>query len=344
MSEKNKHISLSIILAVSRLDELFTCLSAFSTQSTDGFEVIMVVDPGGKFTLNQEHYNFPALICEADSKHPSRKRNIGVSKARGDLIAFIDDDVVVSESWVGNMKELLFQYPQAIIGGPNRDARAEFKYLLAQSTQEHPLLEGLTSHKQLNLDHIEVGIHDLPLCNLAMKKISFTRIGGFNEVATYYVDDVEFHYIAKKLGIKLLQFKKLEVQHNIRPAFRNYLKYKFNTRKKIGEIYLYFPELYQDSLLIKLIFLSYIIIPLLFLLFLFKPMPLAITGLAYIFLLYATALSWRKNKIIFMIMPMYVFVTQALSYSGFTYGLLKSLLTLDNRHVVFSEKVRRYNV
>ena len=54
-------------------------------------------------------------------------------------------------------------------GGPNRDERLEPKLAFAQALQENPFLEGLKSHRERK-DTKEVGVHDLPLCNLIVTK------------------------------------------------------------------------------------------------------------------------------------------------------------------------------
>ena len=46
----------------------------------------------------------------------ARARNIGIKKAKGEIIAFIDDDVVIPRTWISKGVELLQKSDADIVG------------------------------------------------------------------------------------------------------------------------------------------------------------------------------------------------------------------------------------
>lgn len=52
-------------------------------------------------------------------RHPSAQRNTGIRRAKGEIIAFIDDDCYVKEEWLKNALKYFENKDTGIIGGPN---------------------------------------------------------------------------------------------------------------------------------------------------------------------------------------------------------------------------------
>ena len=334
---------LSIIIPISRWEETVHCLESLARQTTDNFEVILVGDPGEPCPLDL-NFPFPQTYIEADAKHPARKRNLAARQSQGAYLTFIDDDTVIPPHWTLALANILKEYPEALVGGPNRDNRPDFRFLFPQAIQEHPLLEGLKSHSPLKEYLLEVNRHNLPLCNLTVKREIFDQIGGFNDKVSYFLDDVEFNYIAQKLGYSLYLCSGLEIQHNIRPALFPYLSYKYFSRKEIGKVCLQFYELYQDSCQIKLILLSYIILPILLMVGYRYTFLILLLFFTYFPLLYLSSWRYVTQPIIFILLPFGVFFTQLFSYVGFTLGLLQGIIDYFVNKEYIQIKKQRYHV
>ena len=227
-----------------------------------------------------------------------------------------------------------------ILGGPNKDMRSDFRFRLPRAIQENFLTEGLISHSALKEDSREVGIHDMPLCNMAMLRKTFEEIGGFNEKVTYYLDDVELNYIAVKLGHKLVMCNNLTVQHNIRPAFLPYFWYKWKTRKIIGEVFPVYYCLYLDSFQIKTVLFSYFVVPMLFLWCGTKPFILL--GSIYFIGIIVSSLKYIRDWPVFICLPASLCITHVMMYSGFTAGLLNGICGFFNLKKLISQKNERF--
>ncbi|HEY9850597.1 MAG TPA: glycosyltransferase family 2 protein [Leptolyngbyaceae cyanobacterium] len=99
-----------VIPTYNRKPILQKCLRALERQHLDvgspvnGYEVVLVDDGSTDGTiswLESHHTEFPHLrIFSQDHQGPAAARNLGVEKAKGDTIIFIDSDLVVAENFL----------------------------------------------------------------------------------------------------------------------------------------------------------------------------------------------------------------------------------------------------
>jgi glycogen(starch) synthase len=96
-----------VINTTDRADSLRTLLRALDHQSYPHFEVIVVVGPTSDNTievLSEVEGRVRLLRCP--KANLSRSRNVGLLAARGDIVAFIDDDAVPSRCWLEQIARL----------------------------------------------------------------------------------------------------------------------------------------------------------------------------------------------------------------------------------------------
>ena len=98
-----------VIPTYNRQPILEKCLRALDQQTYDstliaGYEVVVVDDGSTDGTvawLRQHQGELPHMVLfEQDHKGPAAARNLGVEKAQGDTIIFIDSDLVVLEGFL----------------------------------------------------------------------------------------------------------------------------------------------------------------------------------------------------------------------------------------------------
>ncbi len=93
--------SISVIIPAFRTGKaLLECLDSLEHQSVDDFEVI-VVDNGGNNCVHKEILSRNLLLIKTTvNVFPSEARNIGSFFARGDILAFLDDDGIAHPEFI----------------------------------------------------------------------------------------------------------------------------------------------------------------------------------------------------------------------------------------------------
>src|SRR6185295_3045740 len=89
--------------------QLRRCITALWAQRQPKQQVeIIVVDNGSKAMPNEICSDFPGifLLCER-TPGPGPARNLGVSHAKGDILAFIDADCVAHPGWLSAIERCL---------------------------------------------------------------------------------------------------------------------------------------------------------------------------------------------------------------------------------------------
>ncbi len=108
-----------IICTKNRLDDLMNCLDSLSQQTWEPKELI-IVDSSDTPLQNEkrflDHFNtlcFPHTELKYVHTSPglTRQRNIGVKQARGDILYFFDDDVVLEKEYLSSMQKIFNAKP-----------------------------------------------------------------------------------------------------------------------------------------------------------------------------------------------------------------------------------------
>ena len=159
------------------LDE---CLSALETQTYRNFEVIVlpdeeVKDERGKVKDDAIHLS----TIPTGKVRPAEKRNIGIAAAKGDIVAFIDDDAYPDSRWLENAVKYFSEPSIGGVGGPGVTPSGDG--FLAQAggrVYANAFVSGNYRYRYVG-GRVRLDVDDYPSCNLLVRIDLLRKIGGY---------------------------------------------------------------------------------------------------------------------------------------------------------------------
>lgn len=198
-----------IVITYNRPSSLKSCIESLLKQSYKDYEIIIVDDGSAKQTKNliktlQKKYGIIRYFKQKNKGRGSA-RNLGLSNARGDIIAFTDDDCLVKRNWLKNIKTLFKNHPEvSAVGGPilnkNKMPFNEAAYILNFSSW-------LPSR---NLSYVK----GILTANVAYKTDCIKGIKFITKHGNLDYEDSFFNNCLIKKGEKILFDPSIKVYHN----------------------------------------------------------------------------------------------------------------------------------
>jgi GT2 family glycosyltransferase len=184
-----------------RNETLALCLDRLApgaqTLPHDQYEVI-VADDGSRSSAREllmERYPWARWV-EGPRRGPAANRNAGARIARGEWLAFTDDDCLPDRQWLA-----------AFAGSfsPNAAALEAFE---GRTTCQ----AGLNSPRQTAPVNLEGGL--LWSCNFAVRRLGFEAMGGFDERYPYaHMEDADLQSRLQKAGYMIRFVPAAEIDH-----------------------------------------------------------------------------------------------------------------------------------
>jgi hypothetical protein len=172
------------------------------TLSPSRFEVIIVRD-GGSLPSGCSWSRLNVRNMRQSGPGPSTRRNRGWRAARGQLVAFTDDDCRPAPGWLETM---LDAYRAAADEGVILQGRT------APDPDELHLLRGLARTVRSRGPNPW-----FPTCNLAIPRRMLERLEGFDERFAFHCEDTELGLRAEALGARLIYVDDAVVWHAVHP-------------------------------------------------------------------------------------------------------------------------------
>ncbi len=166
-----------VIPTYNRPERLANCLKAIANldYSSDRFEVI-VVDDGSKTPLDSVvtplQDKIQVKLLRQANAGPAAARNRGASEARGEFLAFTDDDCQPLPDWLTQFANSLATAPQAMVGGKTINALADNPF----STASQELIDYLYEYYNPAKGKKAFFASN----NIALPKSGFDSLGGFD--------------------------------------------------------------------------------------------------------------------------------------------------------------------
>lgn len=241
---------LSVVIATyNRCDDLKECLSSIFDLRNKPYEVI-VVDSDSEDETEKLKKRFPIKFLSVARKNRQLARNIGISNAKGDVVAFLDDDVVVCEGW---LNYIIRPYVNERVGGVGGRVipYGKSKNFYVRTNRENV--------GKVFGSGLVIGNFDLPLkktievdsligCNMSFRRELLLEVGGFDEnfAGTGYRDDTDLCMRIRRLRYGLVYHPKALVWHKFKgKCISNDWTYWYVR----NHVYFYFKNLFaQDKL------------------------------------------------------------------------------------------------
>lgn len=276
-----------VVPAYNAMAVLPSCLTALRHQTRPPDEII-IVDDGSTDETSRIAERNGATVIRQGHQGPATARNLGIERARGDVILFTDADCEPMSDWVEQIMAPLSD-PQVIgVKGAYRTRQPQVIARLAQCEFEerYDLLE-----QSCQIDFVDSYA-------AAFRASALQEIGGFDPSFPYANnEDVDLSYRLARRGGKLVFNRAAIVYHRHPDSWLKYLRlkitrgywrmivYRQHPRKALKDSYT--PQLLKiQTLLVDLIFLllgltifvpSAMIIAMVFLTFLFfSALPFAL--------------------------------------------------------------------
>ena len=166
----------SVVIACPRrswmLDE---CLSALGNQSYRNFEVIVLPDDNSQLTTP----NFKLSTLPTGKVRPAEKRNLGIKAAKGEIIAFIDDDAYPDAHWLEYAVRYFGDETIGAVGGPGVTPPGDsFLARMGGRVYDNLLVSGNYRYRY-KAGGVRRDVDDYPSCNLFVRKSILDSFGGY---------------------------------------------------------------------------------------------------------------------------------------------------------------------
>ena len=199
-----------VIPTYNRLPILKKCLSALERQNLinqiEGYEILVIDDGSTDGTIswiNKNHLKFPH-VCLFEQSHggPALARNFGIKKSQGDLIVFIDSDLVVTKNFLSAHAKAL------TMAWARRGNRNCFTYgqVINTTDFDSPTLEPFKLQDN-SWAYFATG-------NVAIDKVLLEKSGLFDpSFQLYGWEDLELGERLRSMGVELIKCPKAVGYH-----------------------------------------------------------------------------------------------------------------------------------
>lgn len=197
-----------IIPSWNRKEELKKCLDKIKEQTFKDYEVIVVDNNSSDGTREMIKDNFPKfkIIALNENVGAARARNIGIKKAKGELLWFLDSDAyAVKKTCLKDMVEIMKDNSIGELGGEIIDGKIR---LPRPSRNQDGFFEFV---EKCNMEEVE----SINTSNAILRKELIEKIGGFDPGYFYGFEDIEISYKIKKMGYRIIVDGRVLAYHSM---------------------------------------------------------------------------------------------------------------------------------
>lgn len=183
--------------------EVLVCDDRSTDQSFEYIKKLAKLDRRIKYTKNSKNLGAAAT------------RNIAINKSAGEIIVFLDNDTVVAKNWLMEIDKSFARNPQAsavqccVLDYERRDLIQHKGGLLMKQTGWLLPFGQWQKYKGASTENKIVAVS----CALAIKKVAFVKVLGFDEKEAVHSEDVDLSWRMWIAGLPIYSSKKAIVYH-----------------------------------------------------------------------------------------------------------------------------------
>jgi GT2 family glycosyltransferase len=212
------------------------CFEALAELDYPDYEVIVVddgsTDGGAK---RAESYGFE--LIRSRNAGLSNARNLGLERASGEIVAYLDDDAYPEPDWLMHLALAFDRSDHVGIGGPNIPPEGDG--FVAECVSHSP---GGPVHVLVSDTEAE----HIPGCNMAFRKDALEAVGGFDPHFRVAGDDVDLCWRLQERGWTLGFSPAAVVWHHRRNSVRGYLRQQCNYGRAEALLERKWPDKYSS--------------------------------------------------------------------------------------------------
>ncbi len=226
-----------IIACPSNSAYLEEAIGGIKTQTVLPLEVLVIPDEAFEKPTDWPDY---VRILPSGKVRPAEKRNLGIKEAKGEIVAFLDDDAWPQPKWLENA---LAHFSRDDVGGVGGSAITPLtdSYLARMGGEVYasPLVSGTYRYRYIQERYRKVD--DMPSCNLLVRTDILRKIGGYN--TRYWPgEDTILCLDVVKTGKTIIYDPFATVWHHRRPLFGAHLRQLGRYAKHRGYFARVFPQ------------------------------------------------------------------------------------------------------
>jgi len=214
----------AIVCTVDRCNFLRKVMSAVSSWRSSVQELIVVVGPSQDDTesLLLEYKHIIDKIIFTDQRNVSVARNLGLKAASGEIIIYLDDDVIPPKNWIDlHIKAYKEQgLSCGCVGGAVTDktqpnlALQFARGVNSRLSESRPVLSEVAAHRYLsnpNWFPATMG------ANASYKRNALVKIGYFDEFFEYFLEETDVCLRLQEAGYTI-HYIDVAVDHYVQPS------------------------------------------------------------------------------------------------------------------------------
>ncbi|NOT46367.1 MAG: glycosyltransferase [Acidobacteria bacterium] len=187
-------------------DYLHQCLDAIFASSYGSFEMIVVDDCSTDDSAEIGRSKGSRILSTAKQSGPAAARNLAAETAEGEILMFVDADVVVKPETIGKVAERFERQPEiSALFGSYDDEPAEKNFLSQYKNLQHHFVHQNSSSKASTFWS---GLG-------AVRREVFVEQGGFDcrKFSVPSIEDIDLGFRMSKAGRQIILDRSIQAKH-----------------------------------------------------------------------------------------------------------------------------------